>query len=106
MTTPDQDIESTIVAAGADKAPRTTLADLEANIVHTEIVKHVAPSGQILRWAVLTTRSGYAVTGRHSAAVSAENDRVELGEKMAIDNARSELWALMSYELRSKLAVG
>lgn len=104
MTTPDQALEAAIVAAGADKAPRTTLADLEANIVHAEIVKHVAPSGQILRWAVITTRSGYAVTGRHSAAVSAENDRAELGERLAIDNARSELWALMSYALRDQIA--
>ena len=99
-------IEKQIVEAGANVAPRIMPADLDANIVHTEIIKHIAPSGQVLRWAVLTTRSGYAVTGRHSAAVSAENDRAELGEKMAIDNARSELWALMGYELRSKLHAG
>lgn len=85
-------------------APRITKADLEANIVHTEIVKHISPSGQVLRWAVLTTRSGFAVTGRPSAAVSSENDNAELGEKVAIENAKAELWPLMGYELRARLA--
>lgn len=84
-------------------APRVTLAELEANIVHTEIVTHVSRSGQILRWAVLTTRSGFAVTGRPSAAVCAENDDPALGERLALDNARNELWPLMGYALRQRL---
>lgn len=99
----DQTIEQQIQAKGLT-APRVTLADLDANIVQTEIVKHVSPSGQILRWAVLTTRSGFAVTGRPSASVSSENDNAEIGEKVAVDNARAELWPLMGYELRSRLA--
>ncbi|MFS4516805.1 Gp49 family protein [Delftia tsuruhatensis] len=85
-------------------APRVTPADLQANIVHTEIVKHISPSGQVLRWAVLTTRNGFAVTGRPSASVSSSNDNEEIGKKVAIDNAMQELWPLMGYELRSKLA--
>jgi len=72
--------------------------------VHTEIVKHISPSGQVLRWAVLTTRNGFAVTGRPSASVSSSNDNEEIGKKVAIDNAMQELWPLMGYELRSKLA--
>ena len=84
-------------------APRVTLPDLDANIVHTEIVKHVSHSGQVLRWAVLTTANGFAVTGRPSAAVSAENDRAAIGEEVAISNARAELWPLMGYALREKL---
>lgn len=104
MTTPDQAIEAAIVAAGATTAPRITPDDLEANIAHTEIVKHVAPSGQILRWAVITTRNGFAVAGRPSAAASAANDRPEVGKQIAIDNARSELWQLMGYALKERLA--
>lgn len=72
--------------------------------MHTEIVKHISPSGQVLRWAVLTTRNGFAVTGRPSASVSSSNDNEEIGKKVAIDNAMQELWPLMGYELRSKLA--
>jgi hypothetical protein len=53
---------------------------------------------------VLTTRNGFAVAGRPSASASPENDSAEIGEKIAMDNARSELWPLMGYELRSKLA--
>lgn len=87
-------------------APRVTPADIEANIVSTEIVKHVSPSGQVLRWAVLTTKSGYAVAGRPSAAASSANDNAEMGEKIAIENARNELWPLMGYELKCRLAKG
>lgn len=87
-------------------APRITPADLDANIVHTEVVKHITHSGQILRWAILTTRNGFAVTGRPSASVSPLNDNAEIGESVAIENAKNELWPLMGYELRSKLAGG
>lgn len=97
------DLEAEIQAKGLT-APRVTLADIEANIAHVEIVKHVAPSGQILRWAVLTTKSGFAVTGRPSASVSSENDNAEIGEKVAIENAKSELWPLMGYALKERLS--
>jgi hypothetical protein len=96
-------IEAEIQAKGLT-APRLSPADLDAAIVHTEIVKHVSPSGQVLRWAVLTTRNGFAVTGRPSASVSPENDNADIGEKVAIDNARSELWPLLGYALRERLA--
>lgn len=99
----DQAIEQEIQDKGLN-APRVTPAALNENIVHTEIVKHVSQSGQILRWAVLTTRNGFAVTGRPSASVSSANDNAEIGEKVAIDNAKQELWPLMGYELRTKLA--
>lgn len=96
-------LEREIQAKGLN-APRVTPADLQANIVHTEIVKHVSPSGQVLRWAVLTTRNGFAVTGRPSASVSSANDNAEIGERVAIDNAKQELWPLMGYALRDELA--
>lgn len=99
----DAAIEQEIQDKGLN-APRVTLAVLNENIVHTEIVKHVSQSGQILRWAVLTTRNGFAVTGRPSVSVSPANDNAEIGEKVAIDNAKQGLWPLMGYELRSKLA--
>lgn len=99
----DNQIEQEIQAKGLT-APRITLADLNANIVHTEIVKHVSQSGQVLRWAVLTVKNGHAVHGEPSCSVSPENDNAEIGEKIAVENARRALWPLMGYELRSKLA--
>ena len=99
----DQAIENEIQAKGLT-APRVTVGDLDANIASVQIVKFIAPSGQVLRWAVLTTRCGYAVTGRPSVSVSPENDRADLGEQIAIDNARAELWPLMGYALKERLA--
>jgi hypothetical protein len=99
----DQAIEDEIQTKGLT-APRVSLNDLNANIAHTEIVKHISAGGQVMRWAVLTTRNGYAVTGRPSVSVSPENDNADLGEKIAIDNARNELWPLMGYALKDRLA--
>ena len=101
--TDDQGIEQEIIAKGLT-APRVTLNDLNANIIHTEIVKHVSHSGQVLRWAVLTAKNGHAVHGEPSCSVSPENDNAEIGEKIAIENARKAMWPLMGYELRSKLS--
>ncbi|RZI62359.1 MAG: hypothetical protein EOP37_03385 [Rubrivivax sp.] len=99
----DQEIEQVIQAKGLTAA-RVTPADIEAAIVGTDVVVFQAPSGQVLRWGVLTMRNGFAVTGHPSVAVSPENDDVELGERIAIDNAKSALWPLLGYELKSKLA--
>lgn len=88
----------------ANKAPRITPSDIAANIADVEIVKHVSKTGQVLRWAVITARNGYAVVGKPSCSVSSANDNAEIGEKVALENSRDELWALMGYELRSKLA--
>lgn len=51
----DKDIEQQIKSKGLTAA-RVTLDDFKENIVNTEIVKHVSVSGQVLRWAVLTTK--------------------------------------------------
>lgn len=98
----DKAIEKEIQAKGLT-APRVTLADLEANIVDTEILKHVSKTGQVLRFAILTTANGFAVVGKPSVAVSAENDNAEIGQNIAIDNAKNELWPLMGYALKQQL---
>ena len=98
----DQAIEKEIQSKRLT-APRVTLADLEANIVDTEILKHVSKTGQVLRFAILTTANGFAVVGKPSVAVSAENDNAEIGEKIAIENAKTEIWPLMGYALKQKL---
>lgn len=84
-------------------APRVSLADVEANIVDTEIVTHTTKSGQVLRWAVLTMRNGFAATGKPSCAVSSANDNAEIGAQVAITNAKDEIWPLMGYALKQKL---
>lgn len=99
----DIQIEQTIQQKGLT-APRVSLADLEANIADVEYVKHVSKGGGILRWAVITTQNGFSVTGRPSAAVSVKNDNQEIGEKVAYENAKSELWPLMGYALKEKIS--
>jgi hypothetical protein len=98
----DKGVEALIQAKGLT-APRVTPADFEANIVHMEVVKYISQSGQVLRWAVLTTANGFAVAGKPSCAASAANDDAEIGKKLAIDNAKSELWPLMGYALKQEL---
>ena len=102
ITLNDTAIEQEIQTKGLT-APRVALADLEANIVDTEILKHVSKTGQVLRFAILTTRNGFAVVGKPSVAVSAENDNAEIGQNIASDNAKDELWPLMGYALKERL---
>lgn len=99
----DHQIEQDIQAKGLT-APRITPADIEANIVHTDVVTFTTHSRQVLRWAVLTTRNGFAVTGKPSCSVSPENDDPEIGARIAIENAKGELWALMGYALKERLS--
>ena len=101
----DHSIEQEIVAKGLT-APRVTPADIEANIEDIEFVRFVSKTGQVLRWAVITTRNGFAVVGKPSCAVSSANDNAEIGEKVALDNSKEELWPLMGYALKNKLAAG
>lgn len=101
--TSDDWLEHDIKAAGADVAPRVTLADLKANIAHVEYVKHVSHGGQVLRWAVITTKSGFAVVGDPSVSVSPQNDRAHIGEAVAFENSKNALWPLMGYALKERL---
>ena len=40
-------------------APRVTLEDFNANITDVEVFKVITKTGKIMRWAVLTTKSGH-----------------------------------------------
>lgn len=96
-----QALEESIAASAT--APRVTLAELEANIADVEFVVFVTKRGKVLRWCVLTTASGFAVTGDPSAAVSPANDDQATGELIARKNAVDKLWALMGYALAERL---
>lgn len=52
---------------------------------------------------VLRLRNGFLLVGE-SAGASPENYDAAIGWKIARDNARSKIWALEGYALRSKLA--
>ena len=125
--TSDEWLELDIKAAGADKAPRITLDDIEANIIHEMYIVPLTALGEgihgyfvrgtdieqeraieshgLLTICVLTLRNGFTVTGE-SACASPENFNAEIGEKIARQNAIDKIWPLMGYELRSKLVGG
>ena len=95
-------IEQKIKEAGLT-APRLTPKALDAEIESVEYVKHVTQSGQVLRWCVINTHCGFAITGSPSASVSPENDNQVLGESVAYENARREMWPLLGYALKASL---
>lgn len=111
--TPDTWIETAVKRAGADKAPRVTPADIDANIAAEhyftagaalEAMKHpVGESLNLLTICVVVLRNGFTCVGT-SACASPENFNAEIGRRVARENAVQKIWPLMGYELRSKLA--
>lgn len=92
-------IEAEIQAKGLN-APRLSPSMIDETIM-TEAY-HVFP-GTTMTVCALTLRNGFIVIGE-SAAASPENFNVEIGRKIARENARNKIWALEGYLLRSKLA--
>ena len=100
------------IAAGANKAPRITPADIEAEIAEVYYflpgIKLGVPEDHPLRmvtFCVLVLRNGFTVVG-HSACASPENFNDEIGRKIAREKAVEQIWPLLGYELRSKLSEG
>lgn len=91
-------IEKEIQEKGLN-APRLNPAHIDATIAGEDY--HVFP-GTTLTVCCLTLRNGFTVTGE-SAAASPENFDVEIGRKIARQNAREKIWALEGYLLKEKL---
>jgi hypothetical protein len=120
-------IENEIQEKGLN-APRITQQDIEANIkqeyfftaaqgafgahacdstdceirISAEEFKPRFPL-DLLTFCVLELKNGFTVTGE-SACVSPKNFDVEIGKKIARQNAIAKIWPLMGYELRNRLA--
>jgi len=97
----EQAVETEIQAKGLN-APRLSPEKIDAAIVGSDF--HVFP-GTTVTVCCLKLRNGFNVIGE-SAAASPENFNVELGEKIAYDNARQKIWALEGYLLRERLHEG
>lgn len=115
-------LEREIQAAGADKAPRVTPADIDANIASEHYFTaadgaRMSPDGNwpihnlntgslgLLTFCVLVLRNGFTVTGE-SACASPENFNAEIGREIARQNAIAKVRPLMEYEQRSELSHG
>ena len=101
------------LCADGKTAPRVSLADIEANIVgeYYAPLSHAFPDDSIpasfciVTLCALHLRNGFTILGK-SAPASPENFNAELGRKLAYENAVDQLWPLMGYALREKLASG
>ena len=93
-------------------APRVSLADIEAAIERRfhitgeealgMVVKRDSPLA-VLSICILVMRNGFTVIGK-SAPASAANFNRELGQKLAYEDAVRQLWPLMGFALRDRLA--
>ncbi len=99
MALDEQAIEKEIHEKGLN-APRLTPAHIDAQILAEQF--YVFP-GTTLTVCALTLKNGFHVVGE-SASASPANFDADLGKKISRDNARSKIWALEGYLLRSKLA--
>ena len=123
----DQTIEQEIQDKGLT-APRTTPADVAANIVSEHYFTAadgkagavaymrgaenlgMYPTGlpekevplALLTFCVLVLKNGFTVTGE-SACASPENFDAELGRKIARQNAVQKIWPLLGFALKERL---
>ena len=108
------------IQAKANKAPRVTPADIEAEIVSVHYFTaadgaRMSPDGNwpihsvntgslgLLTFCVLVLRNGFTVTGE-SACASPENFNAEIGRRIARENAINKVWPLLGFRLRDKLS--
>ena len=96
-------------------APRVKLSDIETAIQKRYDLNGAeachpgaAQSGDplnLLSVCVLVMKNGFTIIGK-SAPASPENFNADLGKKFAYEDAIRQLWPLMGYALRDKLANG
>ncbi len=106
--------ETEAECAAVAVAPRVSLKDIEAAIAHQyhfrgdEAVmamgaEDIPGSLKVLSVCILVLANGWTVIGK-SAPASAKNFDAALGWKLAYEDAIRQLWPLMGFALRDKLA--
>lgn len=94
-------------------APRVTLADIEAAIAErhdfpaskalSALGAPHNPALEVLSICILVMRNGFTVIGK-SAPASPQNFNPAFGQKLAYEDCIHQLWPLMGFALRDKLA--
>ncbi len=98
---------------GPDVGPKVTLIAIQEQIAEEHYalgMQLAAAGGQFSEYASLDTltictlvmENGFTVVGTSACADPANFD-VEIGRKIAKQNAVNQIWPLMGYELRTKL---
>jgi len=89
-------------SAAVQKTPnRVTLADIEDAIGSVEYIR--PEQADYMTIAVVIMKNGYVVLGK-SAPADPENFDEALGAKFAREDAVRQIWPLMGFALREKLA--
>lgn len=94
----ERDIEEQIQAKGLN-APRLTPADIDAAIKYCEY--WVVPNTTTTVCAMIL-QNNFVVTAMSAAASMANFDK-SIGEQIAYQNAREQIWTLEGYLLKQKL---
>lgn len=113
----DKQIEKDLQARGLCNGPRLTPADLEAEIVGeyyftaADGLFAVLGAGQYIPDAmhhvtvcVLLLRNGIKVVGTNTGTINPKNFCGKTGREMARAAATDQMWPMLGYELRSRLA--
>lgn len=103
-------------SAALYKAPRVSLDDIKNAIAHcfyvngykacqfSSEVECVPPESlKVLSICILVMKNGFSVIGK-SAPASPENFDAAYGRDLAYEDAVKQLWPLMGYALRDRLA--
>ena len=99
MTKHDDALERELQAKGKT-APRVTSEMVDKIIVGEQ---YYTFPGTTFTVCLLTLENGFSVHGT-SAAASPENYDKEIGDRIARENARDEIWKLEAYLLREQLS--
>lgn len=95
----DQSVEDLIASSGLSDR-RVKPEDLEAEIVEEHY--HVFGRTQ-LTVCCLVLKNGFTVTGE-SACADPANFRIEIGRRIARENAKAKIWPLLGFRLKDQLA--
>lgn len=79
--------------------PRVTFEELQANIVGKKFVQY-----DLLTICILTLANGFTVVGKSACAVPG-NFKLDVGQRLAEQDAIGQVWPLMGYELKTKVAM-
>lgn len=110
MTESEKAIEAEIQAKNLN-APRLTPDYIDGQIACEYVGRAsdqfpgcpIVDAMKCLTICVLVMKNGFMVVGK-SACASPENYNAELGNKIAREDARRQIWALEGYALRNRLA--
>lgn len=115
MSADDKQLEQQIVAKGLTAA-RVLPADVEASIIYEA---YFTPGDAIVRNShdnefyqhhrqvticFMILQNGHRIVGVNTGPVSMENFDADMGRELARKNAVDQIWPLLGYELRTRLA--